>query len=180
VLYVSTHQFPFYPGTGAADETGTGDGVGFTVNVPLEMGATDADYDMVYRSAVAPVLEQFSPQLVLVSAGFDAHERDPLASMRMTTAGYASVVQQLMAAVGKTPIAFVTEGGYDLGALAECLDASFAMISRSGSPAARSGSDLDSHGAGASGSDPKPAAPVRAERALHAVRAAQVPFWRGI
>jgi acetoin utilization deacetylase AcuC-like enzyme len=171
VLYVSTHQFPFYPGTGAADETGTGDGAGFTVNVPLEMGATDADYDMVYRRAVVPVLEQFSPQLVLVSAGFDAHERDPLASMRLTTAGYASVVRQLLSAAGKTPIAFVTEGGYDLRALAECLDASFAVISRSGS-------DPDSHGSPQSGSDPTRTAPVRAERALQAVRAAQAPFWR--
>jgi acetoin utilization deacetylase AcuC-like enzyme len=178
VLYVSTHQFPFYPGTGAADETGTGDGAGFTVNVPLEMGATDADYDMVYRRAVAPVLKQFSPQLVLVSAGFDAHERDPLASMRVTTAGYASVVGQLMAAAGKTPIVFVTEGGYDLGALAECLDASFAVISRAASDGLRS--DPDSRRAPETGSDPKRSAAVRAERALQAVRAAQAPFWRGI
>ena len=168
VLYVSTHQFPFYPGTGAAGETGTGDGAGFTVNVPLEMGATDADYDMVYSRAVVPVLQQFSPRLVLVSAGFDAHERDPLASMRVTTAGYAAVVRQLMAAAGQTPIAFVTEGGYSLGALAECLDASFAVISPAGSRSVQSRSD------------PERAAPVRAERALQAVRAAQAPFWRGI
>ena len=178
VLYVSTHQFPFYPGTGAADETGSGDGAGFTFNVPLEMGATDADYDFVYRMAVVPVLDQFSPQLVLVSAGFDAHERDPLASMRVTTSGYATVVRYLMTAAGKTPIAFVTEGGYELGALAECLDASFAVISRSGSD--HSGSDLDSRDARESGSDPKRADPVRAERALKAVRAAQASFWRGI
>ena len=169
VLYVSTHQFPFYPGTGAADETGARDGAGFTVNVPLEMGATDADYDLVYRRGVVPVLQQFSPQLVLVSAGFDAHERDPLASMRVTTAGYASVVRQLMEAVGKTPIVFVTEGGYELGALAECLDASFAVIARSGSD--RVEPDPDS---------PGPASHVRADRALNAVRAAQAPFWRGI
>ncbi len=173
VLYVSTHQFPFYPGTGAADETGTGDGAGFTVNLPLEMGATDDDYDMVYRRAVVPVLEHFSPQLVLVSAGFDAHERDPLASMRMTTSGYASVVRQLVAAAGKTPIAFVTEGGYNLGALAECLDASFAVISRSGS-------DPDLDGARQSGSDATRTAAVRAARALEGVRIAQAPFWRGI
>jgi acetoin utilization deacetylase AcuC-like enzyme len=166
VLYVSTHQFPFYPGTGAAYETGTGDGSGFTFNVPLEMGATDADYGLVYRTAVVPVIEQFSPQLVLVSAGFDAHERDPLASMRVTTAGYASVVRYLMTAAGQTPIAFVTEGGYELRALAECLDASFAVISGSD----RLGSDPNS---------PHPD-PVRATRALKAVHAAQAPFWRGI
>jgi acetoin utilization deacetylase AcuC-like enzyme len=166
VLYLSTHQFPFYPGTGAAYETGTGDGSGFTFNVPLEMGATDADYDLVYRTAVVPVIEQFSPELLLVSAGFDAHERDPLASMRVTTAGYASMVRHLMAAAGKTPIAFVTEGGYELRALAECLDVSFAVISGS----ERLGSDPNSP-------DPDSA---RAARALKAVRAAQAPFWRGI
>ena len=162
VLYMSTHQFPFYPGTGAADETGTGKGTGFTVNVPLEMGATDTDYALVYRHAVVPILGQFSPRLVLVSAGYDAHERDPLASMRLTTEGYAAVVRQLVKAAGETPIAFVTEGGYDLGALAECLEASFTAID---------------------GVDPKPfpeSSPARAERAMELVRAAQAPFWRGL
>jgi acetoin utilization deacetylase AcuC-like enzyme len=162
VLYLSTHQFPFYPGTGAADETGSGRGAGFTVNVPLEMGATDADYSLVYRAAIVPILAQFAPQLVLVSAGYDAHERDPLASMRVTTAGYANIVRLLTNAAGETPMAFVTEGGYDLGALAECLEASFAAIDGAGlKPSAES-------------------AAVRAERAMEAVRAAQAPFWRGI
>jgi acetoin utilization deacetylase AcuC-like enzyme len=162
VLYISTHQFPFYPGTGAADETGTGAGAGFNVNVPLEMGATDADYALVYRAAVVPILSQFSPQLVLVSAGYDAHERDPLASMRVTTGGYAAIVRLLVKAAARTPIAFVTEGGYDLGALAECLEASFTAIE---------------------GVDPKPVAESgspRGERAMEVVRAAQAPFWRGI
>jgi acetoin utilization deacetylase AcuC-like enzyme len=162
VLYVSTHQYPFYPGTGAANETGTGAGSGFTVNVPLERGATDADYDVVYRRAVVPVVQQFAPQLVLVSAGYDAHECDPLASMRLTTTGYAHIVRQLAKAAGKMPIACVTEGGYDLGALAECIDASLAAID---------------------GVDPKPLAAAsapRGERALEAVRAAQAPFWRGL
>jgi acetoin utilization deacetylase AcuC-like enzyme len=162
VLYLSTHQFPFYPGTGAANETGSGRGAGFTVNVPLEMGATDADYSLVYRAAIVPILAQFAPQLVLVSAGYDAHERDPLASMRVTTEGYANIVRLLTNAAGETPIAFVTEGGYDLGALAECLEASFAAIEGAGlKPSAESAS-------------------VRAERAMEAVRAAQAPFWRGI
>jgi acetoin utilization deacetylase AcuC-like enzyme len=169
VLYVSTHQFPFYPGTGAADETGTDDGSGFTVNIPLEMGATDADYDLVYTTVVVPVLRQFAPQLVLVSAGFDAHERDPLASMRLTTDGYASVVRHVLSAAGETPIAFVTEGGYDLGALADCLDASFAVIS-----GAASQPDSEARAPARSG------LAARGERALKAVRAAQSRFWRGI
>ena len=165
VLYMSTHQYPFYPGTGAAHETGNGKGRGFTFNVPLEMGATDADYDLVYRAAIVPVLEEFAPALVLVSAGFDAHEKDPLASMRVTTAGYALVVRQLMKAAPNGSIAFVTEGGYDLGALSDCLDASIAEISGKAGPSnvpADSGST------------------ARAERALDAVRAAQKPFWHAV
>jgi acetoin utilization deacetylase AcuC-like enzyme len=166
VLYISTHQYPFYPGTGAAGESGNGNGIGFTFNVPLEMGATDADYGLVYRSAVVPVLEQFSPSLILVSAGFDAHERDPLASMRVTTAGYASVVRQLVSAAANRSIAFITEGGYDLGALAECLDASFAAIANSPEPQKLS-------------SDARPSgSTARAERALEAVRTAQKAHWR--
>jgi acetoin utilization deacetylase AcuC-like enzyme len=162
VLYMSTHQYPFYPGTGAAGETGAGAGAGFTVNVPLEMGATDADYALVYSNAIVPILRQFAPRLMLISAGYDAHERDPLASMRVSTAGYAGIIRRLMKAAENTPIAFVTEGGYDLGALAECLDASFAAID---------------------GIDPKPfpdASGARGERAMEAVRAAQAPFWREI
>jgi acetoin utilization deacetylase AcuC-like enzyme len=167
VLYVSSHQFPFYPGTGAADEVGRAAGAGFTFNVPLEAGATDADYRLVYRDAVLPVLDSFAPQLVLVSAGFDAHERDPLASMRMTADGFAAIVRQLTAAAPDGAIAFVTEGGYDLGALAACLDASFAAIALDGPDAWV----LDSEAA---------VAAARGTRALAAVRAAQGPYWRGI
>ena len=72
VLFISSHQYPYYPGTGAATETGTGKGTGFTINLPLEAGATDADYDLVYSSVAIPVLRQFRPELILVSAGFDA------------------------------------------------------------------------------------------------------------
>ena len=129
VLYVSTHQFPFYPGTGAADETGTGAGTGFTFNVPLAAGATDADYAAAYRT-IAGVLEKFTPELLLVSAGFDAHEDDPLASMRMTAAGYAAVVKSLADTAARLgcPMALVTEGGYDLAALRACLDACLSAI----------------------------------------------------
>ena len=95
VLFVSSHQFPFYPGTGAATETGRGEGLGTTVNLPLEAGAGDADYDLVYRE-VCGLIEEHRPQLVLVSAGFDAHERDPLAGMRMTTEGFARVTARLL------------------------------------------------------------------------------------
>lgn len=167
VLYVSTHQFPFYPGTGAAAEVGARDGAGFTLNVPLEAGATDADYELVYREAVVPVLDQFSPQLLLVSAGFDAHEDDPLASMRVTTAGYAAVVARLKAVAARhCPMALVTEGGYDLAALAACLNAAVDVLAS------------DTGEGPAAGTATRPA--LRGERALAAVRAAHAPFWRGI
>ena len=131
VLYVSTHQFPFYPGTGAADETGTGAGKGFTFNVPLAAGATDADYAAAYRT-IAGVIDKYAPELLLVSAGFDAHEDDPLASMRMTSAGYAAVVKSLADAAARAgcPMALVTEGGYDLAALRACVDASLTALQR--------------------------------------------------
>jgi acetoin utilization deacetylase AcuC-like enzyme len=129
VFYVSTHQFPFYPGTGAADETGTGAGKGFTLNIPLAAGARDADYERAYAQ-VADALDRFRPELLLISAGYDAHANDPLASMRVTTAGYAGIVRTLReaAARARCPIAAVTEGGYDLDALGACLTVSLDVL----------------------------------------------------
>lgn len=123
VLYVSSHQYPFYPGTGAAGEIGKGAGIGCTVNLPLEAGAVDADFDLIYRDVVIRVLQHFKPELLLVSAGFDAHERDPLAGMRMTTDGYGVLTARLLGAADELcsgRVVFVTEGGYDTSALAEC------------------------------------------------------------
>jgi acetoin utilization deacetylase AcuC-like enzyme len=172
VLYMSTHQFPFYPGTGAADEVGHKDGAGFTFNVPLEAGATDADYDLVYREAIAPVLQEFKPQLTLISAGFDAHEADPLASMRMTAAGYGRLVGQLRdAALACGALALVTEGGYDLPALRECLEESIRTLELP----AKAGSHKREQEAGS-----YDVFVPRGERALKAVRAAQSPYWRGL
>lgn len=126
VLYVSTHQFPFYPGTGAAREVGIDAGRGFTVNVPLEVGATDEDYRLAFADVILPVLRQFEPGLLLISAGFDAHERDPLGGMRLTTAAFAAMTSELRAVAddccGGKLIAMV-EGGYDLKALADSLRA---------------------------------------------------------
>ena len=164
VLYVSTHQYPFYPGTGAATEIGTGDGLGFTVNVPMEAGATDADYLHVHRTIVSPVLDQYKPQLTIVSAGYDAHEHDPLASMRMTTAGYATIVASLCErALRHGALALVTEGGYELRALAECLTASIAVIDGAPRPAL----DFDPD-------EPPP----RAARAIAATVPGLRSFWR--
>jgi acetoin utilization deacetylase AcuC-like enzyme len=123
VLYLSSHQHPYYPGTGTADQTGSGAGTGFTVNFPIEAGATDADYERVYAAA-ADVLRQFQPQLILVSAGFDAHYDDPLGGMRLTAGQFARVTARL-AAVSRDccegRLVAVVEGGYDLEALASSL-----------------------------------------------------------
>ena len=126
VLYVSSHQYPYYPGTGAAGESGAGDGLGYTLNIPLAAGATDTEIDRAYRTSVVPALDRFRPDLVIVSAGFDAHYLDPLAGLRLTTAGYAGIVGLLEDAARRLcegRIAFATEGGYHLTALRECLEA---------------------------------------------------------
>jgi acetoin utilization deacetylase AcuC-like enzyme len=131
VLYVSTHQYPFYPGTGAAEEVGRGPGRGFTINLPLEAGAVDEDYRLVFGEVVLPVVRQFAPDLLIVSAGFDAHERDPLGGMRLTTGAFAAMTQELRRVAEECcegRIVAVTEGGYDLEALAASTDAVIAAL----------------------------------------------------
>jgi acetoin utilization deacetylase AcuC-like enzyme len=126
VLYVSSHQFPYYPGTGAADETGRGAGVGYTLNLPLEAGAGDRDVLARYEQDVLPRLQSFAPELLMISAGFDAHHRDPLAGCRMTTEGFRRLTGLLVGAADRHcegRVVLVTEGGYDLTTLAECLEA---------------------------------------------------------
>jgi len=132
VLFISSHQYPYYPGTGAATETGEGKGVGFTLNLPLEAGATDADYLRVYETKVVPALTAFAPEVILISAGYDAHERDPLAGMRVTTDGFRRLVG-LLDETAKTlcqrRMALITEGGYHLDALRESLEMTIGVIS---------------------------------------------------
>jgi acetoin utilization deacetylase AcuC-like enzyme len=137
VLYVSLHQFPFYPGTGAAGETGSGAGAGFTVNLPLEVGAVDDDYRVAFSEVVIPVLLQYKPDLLLVSAGFDAHERDPLAGMRLTTAAFGAMTRDLRSVADECcagRMVLMTEGGYDLPALAQSLEAVVEALSTSAAP----------------------------------------------
>lgn len=124
VLYVSLHQSPFYPGTGDALEVGDGDGHGYTVNIPLSEGAGDAAYDAAFEHIVAPVVEEFDPDLLLVSAGFDAHARDPLAGMRLDDAAYGRMLAALMRALPRGAegrIVLLLEGGYDLTGLSGSL-----------------------------------------------------------
>ena len=123
VLVISSHQYPYYPGSGSADQTGTGAGVGFTVNFPIEAGATDADYERVYQSA-EDVLLQFRPELILMSMGFDAHRNDPLGGMRLTTGQFVRLAARIASVADRCcggRLVAAVEGGYDLEALAASL-----------------------------------------------------------
>jgi acetoin utilization deacetylase AcuC-like enzyme len=120
VLYVSMHQFPFYPGTGDVDEVGEGDGKGYTVNIPLGAGGGDAVYANAFERVVLPVLSEYAPELVLVSAGFDASARDPLAQMDLSAAAFGWMARELARIADHSArgrMALVLEGGYDLVAL---------------------------------------------------------------
>jgi acetoin utilization deacetylase AcuC-like enzyme len=126
VLYISLHQSPQYPGTGAARDTGVGAGRGFTVNVPLAAGADNAVYRAAFERIVLPIIEQYSPDLTLVSAGYDAHRRDPLGGMQLDGAGYAWMTRGLIETARKGPshrIGFLLEGGYDLQGMRESVRA---------------------------------------------------------
>lgn len=121
VLFCSLHQFPLYPGTGRIDEIGEGAARGHTINVPLPPGAGDAAYSMAFNRVVEQALRRFQPELIVVSAGFDAHWADPLAEMRVSTSGFIAMTQHLDRLADELcggRLAFVLEGGYDLGALA--------------------------------------------------------------
>lgn len=126
VLFFSTHQYPHYPGTGRASEKGKGAGEGFTINVPMEAGEGDEEYLEIFRKCLVPAADDFKPDFVIVSAGFDAHRDDPLASMRLTEAGYADLTE-VVAAIARRHangrILSSLEGGYDLSALAASVDA---------------------------------------------------------
>jgi acetoin utilization deacetylase AcuC-like enzyme len=119
VGYFSCHQFPFYPGTGAPRENGGGAGEGFTVNVALARGSGDSEL-LAALEQLWPLWDRLDPGLVLVSAGFDAHERDPLVQLEVTTAGFRAATVKVLERAGDTPVAFVMEGGYDHQALTEC------------------------------------------------------------
>jgi len=123
VCYVSVHEQGLFPGTGDIEETGTGAGEGTTLNVPLRAGAGDADYLLTYEQAVGPLLDRFDPDLLLVSAGFDAHRHDPISRMRVSTEGYASLTERVRATAedADAGLGFVLEGGYSLDTLSESI-----------------------------------------------------------
>jgi acetoin utilization deacetylase AcuC-like enzyme len=131
VLFLSVHQSPFYPGTGAAVEVGEGRGRGFTANVPLPARSGEDLYAAAFAGLFLPVLREFRPGLLLVSAGYDAHAADPLGGMSLEAASFgrfAACLAALAREVGAAPLALVLEGGYDLGALTESVAATMRGI----------------------------------------------------
>ncbi len=122
VLYFSTHRFPFYPGTGALDETGSKEGAGYTVNIPLSAGCDDSVFDACFRQVLVPVVRSFRPELVLVSAGFDTHQFDPLGGMRVSDQGFGrlmGIILDLAREHCDGRVLLTLEGGYHLEGQAE-------------------------------------------------------------
>jgi acetoin utilization deacetylase AcuC-like enzyme len=131
VLYVSTHQWPLYPGTGRLEETGAGDGQGTTANIPLPPGSGDLAFRSVTHELILPLLSRFKPEMLLVSFGFDPHWLDPLGHLQLSAAGYGSILASLAAWAddhcgGK--IALFLEGGYDPDAGAACAQAAVSAL----------------------------------------------------
>jgi acetoin utilization deacetylase AcuC-like enzyme len=160
VLYVSTHQYPFYPGTGAADEIGGPHARGRTVNVPWPPGMGDAEYLAAFDRVLLPIAETFRPDLVLVSAGFDAADGDLLGEMRVTPEGFAAMTARLQRLAGGR-IVLALEGGYNLAAMSASAAACLRRL-------------LGANGAGVPA--PRAVSPI-AERALAGVLRAQSPWW---
>jgi acetoin utilization deacetylase AcuC-like enzyme len=124
VLYMSTHQDPNWPGTGAATDIGEGPGLGATVNIPLPLGTGDAGYERAFKEVFEPVMRQFAPELLVISAGYDAHWRDPLGRMGLTVDGFARLTRLVMDwadALCQGRLVVVMEGGYDLDALSQSM-----------------------------------------------------------
>jgi acetoin utilization deacetylase AcuC-like enzyme len=164
VLYVSTHQYPYYPGTGAVDEVGEGAGAGRTLNLPFPAGFGDREFARAFHEVVVPVCRQFAPEFVLVSAGFDCDIRDPLGGLAVTPAGIAAMSRALAdladeCAEGR--IVGVLEGGYDLDAIVDGVDTLLATLLGARNEAPLATGDAR-----------------RLDPLLERVRAAHAPYWR--
>lgn len=162
VLYVSTHRFPFYPGTGAVDEVGVRDGTGLTVNLPFPGGFGDAEYLEAFQAIIEPIALEYAPQFVLISAGFDPHRRDPLGGMDVSEQGFAAMARSLIGVADQVAdgrCVAVLEGGYDLRATRDSAAAVLDELSGTPHPL-------------------PPLPPSHARPILEAVRKRHRDFWR--
>jgi acetoin utilization deacetylase AcuC-like enzyme len=163
VLYVSTHQYPYYPGTGALDEVGRGEGEGYTLNLPFPAGCGDAEYRDAFTRIVEPIVHQYAPQFVLISAGFDAHARDPLGGMEVSEAGFAAMTRSLLSVADAHAggrCAAILEGGYDLTAIR---DASSRVLDEL---------------VGAAAAVPEPPKPSRMGALVERIKQVQGRYWK--
>jgi acetoin utilization deacetylase AcuC-like enzyme len=139
VLFTSIHQYPFYPGSGSARERGQGAGEGYTINLPLGAGAGDETYLRLFDQVIAPAVRTYEPELLLLSAGFDAHARDPLGGMRVTERGFAELAERAVTLADELcggRVVAVLEGGYDVDALARSVEAVIRVFDGAGPDAA--------------------------------------------
>jgi len=163
VLYVSTHQYPYYPGTGALGEVGHAAGEGYTVNLPLPAGFGDTEYTEAFQAVIEPIARQYDPQFVLISAGFDAHARDPLGGMVVTEAGFTAMARILLRIARDHSggrCAAILEGGYDLQAIRHSVARVLAEFQEDESP------------------PPAASAPSRAAILLERIKKLQQRYWR--
>lgn len=131
VYFISTHQYPFYPGTGSMGDTGKGRGLGATLNLPFARGAGESEYLHAFREKILPAIESFRPDFILISAGFDAHKRDPLAGIELSTGSYekfSRLVLEKAREISSGRVISFLEGGYDLPALAESVEAHLSVL----------------------------------------------------
>ncbi len=131
IFYFSTHRYPFFPGTGAAHERGTGAGAGYNLNIPMNAGCGDQEYLQVFANQLIPALRDYAPDFILVSAGFDSHFLDPLGGMKVSDSGFAKMSQELEKVAqefcgGKS--VYTLEGGYDLKGLAGSVEKVLSML----------------------------------------------------
>lgn len=135
VLFVSLHQYPLYPDSGRHHERGTGAGEGFTLNIPMPAGATDTDYGRAFREEVRPAIDRFHPELILISAGFDAHRGEPLGGVLLTEEGFGDLTRQvcdMAAAHAAGRVVSVLEGGYEVQALAASVSTHIGALMQAG------------------------------------------------
>ncbi|RHX88608.1 histone deacetylase family protein [Leptospira stimsonii] len=131
VFFLSIHQFPFYPMTGLPTETGEAMGIGTTKNIPLKAGTEDNTYINLFKETIVPTIERFNPEIILISAGFDAHKNDPLGGMQISTCGFEQltrIVLECAKNVCQGRVLSFLEGGYDLTSLAESVEAHIAVL----------------------------------------------------
>jgi acetoin utilization deacetylase AcuC-like enzyme len=186
VLFMSLHQYPFYPGTGRCDEVGDGEGRGFTVNIPMPGGFGDAEWLAAFHRVVEPIAHQFKPELVLVSAGFDAHASDPLGGMRVTEAGFAAMADSVLSiarAYANGRVIAALEGGYNTDALRASVEAVLVRMT-AGTGGAESGPQWTRRPRGDEATGPVPIVGTLARRddgrfgqVLAPVKAALSAYW---